>query len=94
METCISLERSRLNFHLVQSVAFVGNERRPKETLVRSLIQTGFIGNFTVVPASGWVTGFSLELVVDSGYSRSTPFGPVGAPRVFGNDSVGRSKKI
>ncbi|MFS7973960.1 hypothetical protein Hanom_Chr09g00862821 [Helianthus anomalus] len=22
----------------------------------------------------GWVTGFSPELVVDSGYSRSTPF--------------------
>ncbi|MFS7945946.1 hypothetical protein Hanom_Chr06g00530201 [Helianthus anomalus] len=31
-------------------------------------------GNFTAVPMGGWVTGFSPELVVDSGYSRSTPF--------------------
>ncbi|MFS7967513.1 hypothetical protein Hanom_Chr09g00786591 [Helianthus anomalus] len=38
------------------------------------LSQTGFTGNFTVVPRGGWVTGFSPELVVDSGYSRSTPF--------------------
>ncbi|MFS7991015.1 hypothetical protein Hanom_Chr12g01065811 [Helianthus anomalus] len=34
----------------------------------------GFTGNFTVVSKGGWVTGFSPELVVDSGYSRSTPF--------------------
>ncbi|MFS7914328.1 hypothetical protein Hanom_Chr02g00152121 [Helianthus anomalus] len=26
------------------------------------------------MPTGGWVTGFSPELVVDSGYSRSTPF--------------------
>ncbi|MFS8004555.1 hypothetical protein Hanom_Chr13g01227241 [Helianthus anomalus] len=26
--------------------------------------------------SGGWVTGFSQELVVDSGYSRSTPFIP------------------
>ncbi|KAJ0558634.1 hypothetical protein HanIR_Chr07g0338521 [Helianthus annuus] len=63
------------------------------ETWVRSLSQTSFTGNFTVVPTGGWVIGFSPELVVDSGYSRSTPFGPVGAPRVLGIDSVGRSKK-
>ncbi|MFS8013633.1 hypothetical protein Hanom_Chr14g01335341 [Helianthus anomalus] len=43
-------------------------------TWVGSLSQTGFTGNFTVVPTGGWVTGFSPELVVDSGYSRSTPF--------------------
>ncbi|MFS7915812.1 hypothetical protein Hanom_Chr02g00169711 [Helianthus anomalus] len=47
---------------------------RPRETWVESLSQTGFTGNFTVVPTGGWVTGFSPELVVDSGYSRSTPF--------------------
>ncbi|KAJ0610877.1 hypothetical protein HanHA300_Chr01g0008821 [Helianthus annuus] len=44
------------------------------KTWVGSLSQTGFTGNFTVVPTGGWVTGFSPELVVDSGYSRSTPF--------------------
>ncbi|MFS7998651.1 hypothetical protein Hanom_Chr12g01156401 [Helianthus anomalus] len=52
----------------------MGNDRRPRETWVGFLSQTGFTGNFTVVPTGGWVTGFSLELVVDSGYSRSTPF--------------------
>ncbi|KAJ0828161.1 hypothetical protein HanRHA438_Chr17g0834031 [Helianthus annuus] len=41
---------------------------------VGSLTQTGFTGNFTVVPTGGWVIGFSPKLVVDSGYSRSTPF--------------------
>ncbi|MFS7912911.1 hypothetical protein Hanom_Chr02g00135441 [Helianthus anomalus] len=41
---------------------------------VGSLSQTGFTGNFTVVPTGGWVTGFSPELVMDLGYSRSTPF--------------------
>ncbi|KAJ0925791.1 hypothetical protein HanRHA438_Chr04g0163701 [Helianthus annuus] len=30
--------------------------------------------NFTAVSTGGWVTGFSPELVVDSGYSRRTPF--------------------
>ncbi|MFS8030721.1 hypothetical protein Hanom_Chr17g01537431 [Helianthus anomalus] len=44
------------------------------KTWVGSLSQTGFTGNFTVVHTGGWVTGFSLELVVDSGYSRSIPF--------------------
>ncbi|MFS8010218.1 hypothetical protein Hanom_Chr14g01294501 [Helianthus anomalus] len=34
----------------------------------------GFTGSFTIVPMGGWVTRFSPELVVDSGYSRSTPF--------------------
>ncbi|MFS7915438.1 hypothetical protein Hanom_Chr02g00165351 [Helianthus anomalus] len=84
----------KFNSHLVQSEPLVGNYRRPRETWVRSLSQTGFTGNFTVVPTGGWVTGFSPELVVDSAYSQSTPFGPVGAPRVLGIDSVGRSKKI
>ncbi|MFS8005145.1 hypothetical protein Hanom_Chr13g01233991 [Helianthus anomalus] len=46
----------------------------PLETWVGSLSQTGFTGNFTVVPTDGWVTGFSPKLVVDLGYSRSTPF--------------------
>ncbi|MFS7924590.1 hypothetical protein Hanom_Chr03g00274411 [Helianthus anomalus] len=71
---CISLERCKFNSHLVQSEALVGNDRRPRETWVGSLSQTGFTSNFTVVPMGGWVTGFSPELVVDSGYSRSTPF--------------------
>ncbi|MFS8031401.1 hypothetical protein Hanom_Chr17g01545521 [Helianthus anomalus] len=44
------------------------------KTWVGSLSQTGFTGNFTVVSTGEWVTGFSPELVVDSGYSRSTPF--------------------
>ena len=58
-----------------KSEALVGNDRRPRETWVRSLSQTGFTGNFTVVPTDGWVTGLSPEVVVDdSGYSRSTPF--------------------
>ncbi|MFS7979404.1 hypothetical protein Hanom_Chr10g00926911 [Helianthus anomalus] len=65
---------SKFNSHLVQSEALVGNDRRPRETWVGSLSQTGFTGSFTVVPTGGWVTGFSPELVVDSGYSRSTPF--------------------
>ncbi|MFS8003167.1 putative codeine 3-O-demethylase [Helianthus anomalus] len=64
----------RLDSHLVQSEALVGNDRRPRETWVGSLSQTGFTGNFTVVPTGGWVTGFSPELMVDSGYSRSTLF--------------------
>ncbi|MFS7944077.1 hypothetical protein Hanom_Chr06g00507791 [Helianthus anomalus] len=34
----------------------------------------GFTGNFTVVPTGEWVTGFSPKLVVDPGYSWSTPF--------------------
>ncbi|KAJ0715085.1 hypothetical protein HanPI659440_Chr13g0497071 [Helianthus annuus] len=54
------------------SEALVGNDRRPRETWVVSLSQTSFTGNFTVVSTSGWVTGFSQELVVDSSYSRST----------------------
>ncbi|KAJ0937798.1 hypothetical protein HanRHA438_Chr03g0145991 [Helianthus annuus] len=58
----------------MQSEALVGSDRRPRETWVGSFSQTGFTGNFTVVPMGGWVTGFFLELVVDSGYSRSTPF--------------------
>ncbi|KAJ0868955.1 hypothetical protein HanRHA438_Chr11g0483871 [Helianthus annuus] len=33
--------------------ALVGNDRRPRETWVGSLSQTGFTGNFTVVPAGG-----------------------------------------
>ncbi|MFS7996141.1 hypothetical protein Hanom_Chr12g01126361 [Helianthus anomalus] len=64
----------RFDSHLVQSEALVDNYRRPKETWVGSLSQTGFTGNFTVVPTNGWVTGFSPELVIDSGYSQSTPF--------------------
>ncbi|KAJ0441865.1 hypothetical protein HanIR_Chr16g0802671 [Helianthus annuus] len=63
--------------HLVQkkSEALIGSDRRPNETWVRSLRQTGFTGNYTVVPTGGCVTRFSPELVVgDSGYSRSTPF--------------------
>ncbi|MFS7946918.1 hypothetical protein Hanom_Chr06g00542001 [Helianthus anomalus] len=58
----------------MQSEALVGNDRRHRETWVKSLSQTGFTGNFTVVPTGGWVTEFSPELVVDSGYSRSTLF--------------------
>ncbi|MFS7939613.1 hypothetical protein Hanom_Chr05g00453861 [Helianthus anomalus] len=72
--TYISLERCRFDSYLVQSEALVGNDRRPRETWVGSLSQTGFTGNFTVVPMGGCVTGFFPELVVDSGYSRSTPF--------------------
>ncbi|KAJ0600318.1 hypothetical protein HanIR_Chr03g0115221 [Helianthus annuus] len=34
----------------------------------------GFTGNFTIVPTGRWVTWFFLKLVVDSDYSRSTPF--------------------
>ncbi|MFS7917936.1 hypothetical protein Hanom_Chr03g00195041 [Helianthus anomalus] len=34
----------------------------------------GFTSNFIIVPTGGWVTRFSSELVVDSGYSRSSPF--------------------
>ncbi|KAM0022175.1 putative cullin [Helianthus debilis subsp. tardiflorus] len=72
--TCISLERCRFDSHLVQSEALVGSNRRPRETRVGSLSQTGFTGYFTVMPMGGWVTRFSPKLVVDSGYSRSTPF--------------------
>ncbi|MFS7946797.1 hypothetical protein Hanom_Chr06g00540511 [Helianthus anomalus] len=68
-----SFERCRFDSHLVQSEALVGNDRRPRETWVGSLSRTGFTGNFTVVPTGGWVTRFFPELV-DSGYSRSTPF--------------------
>ncbi|MFS8008338.1 hypothetical protein Hanom_Chr14g01271521 [Helianthus anomalus] len=71
---CISFERCRFDSHLVQSEALVGNDRRHRETWVGSLSQTGFTRNFTVVPTDGWVTGFSPELVVDSGYSRSILF--------------------
>ncbi|MFS8028558.1 hypothetical protein Hanom_Chr16g01511971 [Helianthus anomalus] len=60
--------------HLVQNEVLVDNNMGPRETWVRSLSQTGFTGNFTIVPTGGWVTGFSPELVVDLGYSRSTPF--------------------
>ncbi|MFS8021535.1 hypothetical protein Hanom_Chr16g01428511 [Helianthus anomalus] len=60
--------------HLVQSKALVCNDRRPRKTWVGSLSQTGFTGNLIVVPTGGWVTGVSPELMVDSGYSRSTPF--------------------
>ncbi|MFS8017202.1 hypothetical protein Hanom_Chr15g01377571 [Helianthus anomalus] len=60
--------------HLMQSEALVDNNRRPRETWVGSLSQTGFTSNFTVVSTGGWVTGFSPELVVDSGYTRNTPF--------------------
>ncbi|MFS7897443.1 hypothetical protein Hanom_Chr00s008851g01741891 [Helianthus anomalus] len=60
--------------HMMQSEALVGNDRRPRETWVGYLSQTGFTGNFSVVPTGGCVTGFSPKLVVDSGYSRSTPF--------------------
>ncbi|MFS7960447.1 hypothetical protein Hanom_Chr08g00703261 [Helianthus anomalus] len=58
----------------MQSEVPVDNDRRPKETWVGSLSQTGFTCNFTIVSTGGWVTGFSPELVVDLGYSRSTPF--------------------
>ncbi|MFS7933081.1 putative soluble epoxide hydrolase [Helianthus anomalus] len=58
----------------MQSEALVDNDRRPRKTWVGSLSQTSFTGNFTVVPTDGWVTGFSSESAVDSGYSRSIPF--------------------
>ncbi|MFS8016821.1 hypothetical protein Hanom_Chr15g01373041 [Helianthus anomalus] len=81
--------------HSLQSAALWkldGNDMRPMETWVRSLRQTGFISNFIVVITGGWVTRFSTELVVDLGYSRNTPFGPVDTHKVFGIDSVGRPK--
>ncbi|KAJ0614440.1 hypothetical protein HanIR_Chr02g0062471 [Helianthus annuus] len=47
------LLRCKFDSHLVQSEALVGNDRRPRETWVGSLSQTGFTGNFTVVPTGG-----------------------------------------
>ncbi|MFS7892776.1 hypothetical protein Hanom_Chr00s083413g01795281 [Helianthus anomalus] len=53
----------------------MGSNRRHRKTWVRSLSQTSFTGNFTVVPTGGCVTGFSPKLVVgDSGYYSSTSF--------------------
>ncbi|MFS7956652.1 hypothetical protein Hanom_Chr07g00657051 [Helianthus anomalus] len=63
------------------------------ETWVGSLSQTGFTGNFTVVPTGGWVTGFFPGIGGGLGLLSEYSVCPVGAPRVLGIEFVGRSKK-
>ncbi|MFS7956664.1 hypothetical protein Hanom_Chr07g00657171 [Helianthus anomalus] len=84
----------RFDSHLMQSEALVGNDRRPRETWVGSLSQTGFTGNFTAVPMGG--VGYWVFPGIGGGHGLLSEYSvcPVGAPRVLGIDYVGRSKKI
>ncbi|KAJ0454244.1 hypothetical protein HanOQP8_Chr15g0561461 [Helianthus annuus] len=56
---CISLGRCRFNSHLVQSEV-VGNDRRPRETWVRSLSKTGGLPCF---PRNWWWTRVTLGVL-------------------------------